>query len=107
MIINKSIIDAKNIKEVEKGSQKRYYPTSKFIIEGCNYGSWELVPFDISGNWEVEGCIGADFFLEHAIYLDFHNNIAYIRKPESFAISTQWKRIKLRATQLYRKMVHI
>jgi len=99
--IRKSIINPVNAKEVEKG----YFSTDKLTIGGCDYGAWGLILFDISEKWDVDGCLGADFFLEHAIYLDFHNNMAYIQRPEKFALLTQWKRLKLRTTQLYRKMV--
>lgn len=100
-VIKKSIITPVNTKEVEE----EYYSTNKLIIEGCDYGAWELAQFDISEKWDVDGCLGADFFVEHAVYLDFHNKMAYIQRPEKFALLTQWKRFKFRATQLYRKMV--
>jgi hypothetical protein len=90
-MINKSLIKEPN---------DWIYSTNKLVIEGCNYGSWELALFDISDKWDIHGCLGADFFLEYAICLDFENNIAYIQRPAKFALLTQWKRLKLRATQM-------
>ncbi len=82
-----------------------YHSTDHFLIGGCDYGPWDLILFDVSEEWDIDGCIGTEFFLEYPIFLDFKNQVAYIQKPEKFALQTQWKRAKFRMTQLYRKIM--
>lgn len=105
-VINKKLIPPNQTKEIEQGLQK-YFPTNQLIINGCNFGSWELALFDISDKFDLDGCLGADFFLEYAVYLDFQNKMAYIQKPEKIGLFTQWKRLKIRAKNLLKNMVQL
>lgn len=101
--IKKSIARKIDLREVEPGSGDVYFPSNKLKLGDCNYGPWEFGVYDISDAWKIDGCLGADFFLEYAVYLDFQNHIAYIQRPEKFFISAQWKRFKHRFTQICRK----
>ena len=53
--------------------------TSKFIIDGINFGSRELYLLDITQAFDgIDGILGMDFLKEHPVYLDFAKHTAYI-----------------------------
>ncbi len=81
-------------------SGKCYFPSSKLIFGDCDFGDWKFAVTDITELSSVDGVLGTDFFLEHAVYFDFANKIAYIKKPEG-SIATQWRRCKYYLTQFF------
>ncbi len=57
------------------------YESSKFTIRGTDFGGQILYLLDISPDFkDSDGILGMDFLIEHAVYLDFSKNIAYIGK---------------------------
>ncbi len=78
----------------------RYFPSSKLIIKGCDFGHWGFALGDFTDRLIADGLLGCDFFLEHAVCLDFQNKIAYIQKPGGL-LATQWKRGKYYLTQFF------
>lgn len=88
----------KRDKVVSFSPGKFYFPSSKLIINGCNFGYWNFALTDFTDRMKTDGLLGADFFLEHAVCLDFENQIAYIQKPVGI-LATQWKRGKYYLTQ--------
>lgn len=55
--------------------------TSKFVINGTDFGSRELYLLDISQEFnEIDGLLGMDFLKDHLVYLDFNKKTAYIGK---------------------------
>jgi hypothetical protein len=88
-ILSRSKVDVANI---------RYYSSSKLLINGCDFGDWEFALTDITDLINIDGVLGADFFLEHAVCFDFANQTAYIQKPGGY-MATQWKRGKYHFTQ--------
>ncbi len=103
--LRNSLKNALKIQEVEKGTGDWYFHTKNLSINGYNFGPWEFGFFEICDDFKIDGFLGADFFLEHAVYLDFQNNLAYFQKPEKFFLMTQWKRLKHRITQFYREKI--
>lgn len=84
------------------GDNDVYCSCSRLLFADCNYGSWDFGIIEIPEKWKIDACLGTDFFLEYAVYLDFENQTAYIQRPEKFCISTQWKRIKNRIIKFKR-----
>jgi hypothetical protein len=56
-----------------------YYVTDQLMSENHDFGSWSFWCFDFSKFIACDGILGVDFFKAHAIYLDFHDHIAYIK----------------------------
>jgi len=55
--------------------------TKKFIVNGCDLGPSELHVFEFASKFSgfgFDGIIGRDFFLKHAVYLDFEKKTAWI-----------------------------
>lgn len=104
-VINNSVSEISRIEELGAGSGRWCYSSSQLIIGGIDYGSWDFALFDIGKEFKVDGCLGADFFLEYTIALDFESMKAYIMKPEKASILTQWKRLKIRTSQFCNRML--
>lgn len=96
--LKKAKIDPNAIKQSPSG--KAYFPSSKLMIDGYDFGDWRFAVTEITDLIHADGFIGVDFFLEHAVCFDFPNKIAYFKKPEG-CIATQWKRLKFHLTQFY------
>jgi hypothetical protein len=77
-----------------------YFQSEKLLIGGYDFGTQNFAALDISDRVEVDGVLGTDFFLEHAICFDFANNTVYIQKPGSW-LSTQWQRGKFHLTHFF------
>lgn len=95
-----------NIRAITKGSNEWYYETNHLKIGGYDFGPWEFALFNFSKELDIDGCLGADFFLEYVIYLDFDDKKAYIKKPEKYTLLTQWKRLKTRTIQKLDKLFY-
>jgi hypothetical protein len=54
------------------------FKTESLIRSDCNLGSWNFCVYNFSHHFEVDGILGIDFFMKHAIAFDFDNQIAYI-----------------------------
>ncbi len=93
-----SKVDPDKIKTLPSG--KRYVPTQKVMIQGCDFGVWGFALASMSDQIDADGVLGVDFFLEHAVCFDFAKKIAYIKKPESL-LGTQWKRGKFYVSQFF------
>lgn len=101
--VRKSLQDRVEVREVVEESGDWYFYTNKLLIGNSNFGPWEFGFFEIAEKWDIDGCLGVDFLLEHSVYLDFENKMAYVKKPEKFFLATQWKRAKHRFTQFSKK----
>ena len=55
------------------------YEMHPLIIGGTDFGNWKFWLLEYSDVFDCDGILGVDFFKKHAIYFDFHNNIAYIK----------------------------
>lgn len=99
-VIRNSLIDKMHLKELGKGTNRWYFQTKKMTLDGYNFGQWEFALYPIAEEFDIDGSLGIDFFKEHAIYLDFSNRIAYIKKPEKWPIP-ELKRLKHCLTQYY------
>lgn len=67
----------------EKSAEKKYgldvVKTSQFTIGNTDFGARDLYLLNLSKEFkEIDGLLGMDFLQQHAIYLDFNKNIAYI-----------------------------
>lgn len=55
--------------------------TSKFVLNGTDFGSRNLYFLDITPTLDdMDGYLGMDFLKEHAIFLDFERKMAHICK---------------------------
>ncbi len=53
--------------------------TSSFAIGERNFGVRDLCLYDLSPeSYGADGCFGMDFLLDHVLYFDFKNKVAYI-----------------------------
>ncbi len=59
----------------------RWLHTCQLMASGQDFGAWPFVLFEFSDLFACDGILGIDFFNEHAIALDFHNQIAYFQPP--------------------------
>jgi hypothetical protein len=54
--------------------------TSIFTIGGRNFGAQDLCLYGLfPESYGVDGCMGMDFLLDHVLYFDFKNKVAYIQ----------------------------
>ena len=74
--IKKSLIKEEDFMEVCPG--KQIYTSHKFVIGGHDFGKQNFILFEITDLTNCDGILGIDFFMQHAICLDFHHKIAYI-----------------------------
>lgn len=71
--------NVQNHNELEQHFGMPIFPTSKFIIEGKDFGKMNLHLREITPELDIlDGILGMDFFSKHQIYLDFHKKMAYI-----------------------------
>ncbi len=60
-----------------------YLSTSKFVIDGTDFGRTDLFLVDITPELQVlDGTLGMDFIERHIIYIDYPNQVLYIKKRE-------------------------
>jgi hypothetical protein len=85
-----SAIRSMNIQENTSSRNKMpVYESSKLIIRGTDFGGQVLYLLDISPDFkDFDGILGMDFLNEHAVFLDFTKNIAYIGKSSEILQST-------------------
>ncbi len=96
--LSKALVDPEKIVQLPNG--KCYFPSNKLMIEGCNFGDWKFAVLDICDKLGFDGALGVDFFLEHAICIDFPNQVAYIKKPGN-VFGAQWQRGKVYLKQFF------
>jgi len=81
--INRFLLDTGSTWSLFKSSQVekngRSFTTDKFQIGEADFGKTKFWLYEFSDRLEVDGVLGVDFFKKHAICLDFHNKIAYIK----------------------------
>lgn len=94
-ILENKNIESQSIKILPNGLA--YCKTKKFQIGDVDFGSWNFLLQDVVN---VNGVIGVDFFLEHAMLFDFDNKVVYIEKPKGL-FETQWKRLKFYIIQFF------
>jgi hypothetical protein len=59
------------------------FESSKFVIADVDFGKQDFYLLDLSLDFnEMDGLLGMDFIKDHAVYLDFRTNTAYISRPE-------------------------
>ena len=79
-----SVIRASDYKEGVPIRQCRGLPvieTSKFVMNGIDFGRRDLCLVDISPAFDdMDGLLGMDFLKEYIVYLDFGKKMAYIGK---------------------------
>jgi len=54
--------------------------TNQLVISNQDLGGMEFYLYKLPEDFKVDGILGLDFFQKHAIYLDFKNNRAFIKK---------------------------
>ena len=78
-LIKTSLLKDKTLKDWIPGKQR--YHSSKFVMNGRDFGSTAFVPFELSSFFEnLDGILGMEFFNEYIVYLDFEKKIAHIGK---------------------------
>ncbi len=83
MGVKKFILDtganASILRSTEKMPVERQrFTTKKFAAGGLDFGPLDLSLFEITPSMDADGILGLDFLKNHAIYLDFANNKAFI-----------------------------
>ncbi len=94
------IVDPSNRKQLSP--KKSCFHSSKLVIGGCDFGDWGFAITDMCDQLNLDGCLGADFFLEHAVCFDFSNEMIYLKKPTGW-FGTQWRRGKFYLTLFFQK----
>jgi hypothetical protein len=61
-------------------SQGDAFAEVSMSIRGTDFGKWRFGIVKFSKELAVDGILGADFFLKHAVCFDFPNKIAWIQK---------------------------
>lgn len=70
--------------QIAKRSSKRdkygfpVFTTADFILGDYNFGNRELHIYNLQSIGDCDGILGMDFLKEHAVYLDFSTDTAYI-----------------------------
>lgn len=62
----------------ELPSEKQVFTTTKFSINGHDFGPIDLSLFEMTSSIDADGLLGLDFLKKHAIYIDFKNKKAFI-----------------------------
>jgi hypothetical protein len=75
-ILRESHLKRSLMQEAAPGRQ--IFTTEKFVMGGQDFGPFDLSVFEIASSVDADGYLGLDFLKEHAIYLDFKNNKAFI-----------------------------
>lgn len=52
--------------------------TVKFCIMGHDFGERSIVSFDLSPQFDFDGCLGMDFLREHPLFIDYSNKMIFI-----------------------------
>lgn len=65
---------------------KAPYVSEQLKIGNVDLGSWKFRLTEYNDEMECDGILGIDFFKRHEIYLDFHNQIAYIKRDQDFFV---------------------
>lgn len=99
-ILDKKIVPGEKIKRSDGGNT--YFSGEYLLINGCDFLDWDFAAIEFYDQFDIDGLIGKDFFMEYPICFDFKNNMAYIQKPKG-VLGTQWKRAKFYITQFLTK----
>ncbi len=59
------------------------YALEGLVIGGHDFGKWNFAVFEFTDKIDCDGILGIDFFKKHAIYFDFHNKVAYIKRHKT------------------------
>jgi len=100
--LRRSYLEADKITNSLSG--KSIAKNSKLVIGDCDFGSWSFAVTDFAEKLNIDGVLGVDFFLEHAVYFDFGNQLVYIKKPGNW-LTTQWRRGNYYIRQFFYKRV--
>lgn len=80
-LVRTSLLEASKCKKDSFG--KLNFTSSKLVIGNKDFGGKTFHLYHISPELhEMDGSLGMDFLKRHAVYLDFHNKIAYISERE-------------------------
>ncbi len=85
-VLRESLVEKKGAKKTKRGDI--FYVNKDLIIGGHSLGGWQFWLLEFSDIFKCDGIFGIDFFKKHAIYLDFHNKVAYIKRHQT--VQERW-----------------